>query len=81
MTVYLIVPGDKMVVWAALQRLWLGCLLRIITRGVPTEKNPVLFLVDECAHIGKMQALEDAVTLHARLWASGCGCFSSRSSN
>ena len=73
MTVYLITPPDKMVVWAGLQRLWLGCLLRIITRGKPTEKNPVLFLVDECAHIGKMQALEDAITLHAgfmgiRMW-------------
>ena len=63
MTIYLITPPDKMVVWAGLQRLWLGCLLRIITRGVPSEKNPVLFLVDECAHIGKMQALEDAITL------------------
>ena len=39
---------------------------------MPTEKNPVLFLVDEAAHIGKMQALEDAVTLMRgmgiRLW-------------
>ena len=63
MTVYLIIPGDRLVVWASLLRLWLGCLLRIITRGVPTERNPVLFLVDECAHIGRMQALEDAFTL------------------
>ena len=63
MTLYIIMPSDKMVVWAGLQRLWLGCLLRIITRGVASERNPVLFLVDECAHIGKMQALEDAVTL------------------
>jgi type IV secretion system protein VirD4 len=72
MTVYLITPADKMVVWAGLQRLWLGSLLRIITRGVATEKNPVLFLVDEAAHIAKMQALEDAVTLMRgmgiRLW-------------
>ena len=72
MTIYLITPADKMVVWAGLQRLWLGCLLRIITQGVPTERNPVLFLVDEAAHIGRMQALEDAVTLMRgmgiRLW-------------
>jgi type IV secretion system protein VirD4 len=72
MTVYLITPPDKLVAWAGLQRLWLGCLLRIITRGVATERNPVLFLVDECAHIGRMQALEDAVTLMRgmgiRLW-------------
>src|SRR5207248_4934970 len=63
MTVYIVIPPDKLVVWAGLMRLWLGSLLRIITRGVPTEKNPVLFMVDECAHIGQMQALEDAVTL------------------
>ena len=62
MTVYIIVPGERLVVWASLVRVWLGCLLRIITR-VPTERNPVLFLVDEAAHIGKMQALEDAFTL------------------
>jgi type IV secretion system protein VirD4 len=72
MTVYLVVPADKLVVWAGLQRLWLGCILRIITRGVPTEKNPVLFLVDEAAHIGRMQALEDGITLMRgmgiRLW-------------
>lgn len=72
MTVYIIVPSDKLVVWQGLVRLWLGSILRIITRGVATEKNPVLFLVDECAHIGRMQALEDAVTLMRgmgiRLW-------------
>jgi type IV secretion system protein VirD4 len=72
MTVYLIVPANRLVIWAGLQRLWLGSILRIITRGVPTEKNPVLFMVDECAHIGRMQALEDAVTLMRgmgiRLW-------------
>jgi type IV secretion system protein VirD4 len=63
MTVYLIVPGDKLVIWAGLMRMWLGSILRIITRGKPTEKNPVLFLVDEAAHIGRMQALEDGITL------------------
>ena len=72
MTIYLIVPGDRLTVWAPLLRVWLGSILRIATRGVPTEKNPVLFLIDEAAHIGKMQVLEDAVTLlrgsGIRLW-------------
>lgn len=63
MTIYLIVPADMLVVWAALQRVWLGTLLRVATRGVPTEKNPVLFMIDEAAHIGQMRVLEDAVTL------------------
>jgi type IV secretion system protein VirD4 len=72
MTIYLITPADKMTTWASLQRVWLGSLLRIITQGTPSERNPVLFLVDECAHIGKMQVLEDAITLMRgmgiRLW-------------
>lgn len=63
MTVYIVIPGDRLVVWAGLTRLWLGMLLRIVTRGVPTEQNPVLFLIDEAAHIGKMRSLEDAITL------------------
>ena len=72
MTIYIIVPPDRMVVWAPLWRLWLGSLLRIVTKGVPTEKNPVLFMVDEAAHIGRMQVLEDAITLlrgsGVRIW-------------
>jgi type IV secretion system protein VirD4 len=64
LTVYAIVPGDLLVVWSGWLRVVLGSLLRIITRGKPTEKNPVLFLVDECAHLGgHMQALQDGITL------------------
>ena len=53
MTVYAIVPGDKLVVWSGWLRVVLGSLLRIITRGKPTEKNPILFLVDECGTFGR----------------------------
>ena len=71
-TVYLILPADRLVSLAALQRLWIGTLMNVITRGQPTEKNPVLWLLDEMAHIGRMQAIEDAVTLKRgmgmRLW-------------
>jgi type IV secretion system protein VirD4 len=77
MTVYVIVPGDKLIVWAGWTRMVLGSILRIITRGRPTEKNPVLFLVDEAAHIGRMQAMEDGITLMRgmgiRMWL----CFQS----
>ena len=72
MTVYLVTPSDKLEVWAGLQRMQLGTLIRVITRGQPTEKNPVLFMVDEAAHIGQMRVIEDAVTLMRgmgiRLW-------------
>jgi type IV secretion system protein VirD4 len=63
MTIYLIVPPDRLVIWAGLLRMQIGMLLRIATRGVPTETNPVLFMIDEAAHIGKMQVLSDAITL------------------
>ena len=71
-TVYLILPHDRLSSLAPLQRMWIGTIMRAITRGQPTEKNPVLWLLDEMAHIGHMQPIEDAVTLMRgmgmRLW-------------
>ncbi len=71
-TVYLILPHDRLSSLSALQRMWVGTIMRVITRGEPTEKNPVLWLLDEMAHIGHMRAIEDAVTLMRgmgmRLW-------------
>lgn len=71
-TVYLILPHDKLVTLAPLMRLWVGMILRTITRGVPDDRDRVLFLIDEAAHLGKIQVLEDAVTLMRgmgiRLW-------------
>ena len=62
-TVYLILPHDKLTTLAPLMRVWLGTILRVVTKGGATEKNPVLFIIDEAAHLGKMQALQDALTL------------------
>ena len=71
-TIYLILPHDKLVTLAPLMRLWVGMILRTITRGVPDDRNRVLFLIDEAGHLGKIQVLEDAVTLMRgmgiRLW-------------
>jgi type IV secretion system protein VirD4 len=70
--VFLILPHDRLTSLSRLQRLWIGTIMRRITSGVPTEKSPVLWLLDEMAHIGQMQAIEDAVTLYRgmgmRLW-------------
>ena len=56
----------------ALMRTWIGCTLRLTTQGVPSEKNPILFLLDEAGHLGHMQLLQDAVTVMRgygiRLW-------------
>ena len=60
---YIGIPHDLLVVWAGLMRTWLGSILRICTRGEPTEKNPVLMLIDEAGHLGHMRALQDGITL------------------
>jgi type IV secretion system protein VirD4 len=63
-TVYLCIPPHRMAATGApLLRMWLGSFIRRCTQGVPTEKNPVLFLVDEAGHLGgHLQSLEDAIT-------------------
>lgn len=63
-TVYLCIPPHRMAATGAqLMRMWLGSFIRRCTQGVPSEKNPVLFLVDEAGHLGShLQALEDAIT-------------------
>ncbi len=71
-TIYLVLPHDKLVTLAPIMRVWVGVILRTITEGKPSERNPVLFLLDEAAHLGKMNVLENAVTLMRgmgiRLW-------------
>lgn len=62
-TVYLILPHDKLSTLAPLMRCWLGTILRLTTKHGATEKNPVLFIIDEAAHLGKMEVLQNALTL------------------
>ena len=62
-TVYLILPHDKLTTLAPLMRCWLGTILRVATKHGASERNPVLFIVDEAAHLGRMQAIQDALTL------------------
>lgn len=62
-TVYMVLPHDKLTTLAPLMRCWLGTILRVATKHGATEKNPVLFIIDECAHLGRMQAIQDALTL------------------
>jgi type IV secretion system protein VirD4 len=62
-TIYLILPSDKLASLAPLQRLWIGPIMRASTHGAD-ERNPVLWLLDEVAHIGSIKVLEEAVTLY-----------------
>ena len=71
-TVYLILPHDRLATMSRVQRLFIGTIMRRSTQVMPNERNPVLWLLDEIAHIGHMQAIEDATTLMrsqgVRLW-------------
>jgi type IV secretion system protein VirD4 len=69
---YLILPHDMLVPLQRLQRLWINAVMRRVTSGPPDESRTLLWLLDEFAHIGRMQIIEDAVTLYRgygmRLW-------------
>jgi type IV secretion system protein VirD4 len=62
-TVYLVLPADFLVPMASLMRLWIGCTMRRLMASGIGEHSNVLFIVDEAAHLGRMRAMEDAITL------------------
>lgn len=60
---YYVLPPDRLETLAPLMRLWIGTTLRVLTRGQADESQPVLFLIDEAAQIGRIRILETAITL------------------
>ena len=76
-TVYLILPHDKLTSLAPLQRMWIGTLMRVTTRGEVSEKNQIMWILDEFAHIGRIAAVEDAVTLMRGMGVRLFFCFQS----
>jgi len=71
-TIYLILPAHRLSSHSRVMRLLIAVIMRRITSGTPTERNPVLWFLDEVGHLGRIQAIEDAVTLMRgmgmRLW-------------
>lgn len=62
-SIYLVIPPDKLTSHGALMRLWIGALLKVVmSRSVRPELD-TLFLVDECAQLGPMEELRVAMTL------------------
>ncbi len=61
MTIYLVLPPDRMRAQAALLRLWIGCLLRTVVQGGLQESVKVHFVLDEAASLGHLNALDDAI--------------------
>jgi len=61
MTVYLVLPPERMRAQASLLRLWIGSMLRVVVRNGLQEKNKVHFVLDEAASLQHMECLDDAV--------------------
>jgi type IV secretion system protein VirD4 len=62
-SVYLILPPDRLDAYARWLRLMIGCALRAMARTPGQPKTRVLFLLDEFAHLGRMQPVERDIGL------------------
>jgi type IV secretion system protein VirD4 len=62
-TIYLVLPADKLESHAALLRLWIGTFISIITRRRTLPPQHTLLLVDEAAQLGYLPQLKQAITL------------------
>jgi type IV secretion system protein VirD4 len=63
LSIYLVIPPEKLESHRALLRLWVGTLLTAVARRRHIPRQRTLFLLDECAQLGTMPALRQAVTL------------------
>jgi type IV secretion system protein VirD4 len=63
MTVYVVVPEDKLKIYQPFLRLMMGCALAAAVRGkeFPVPKYKPLLLVDEFAALGRVEALEAGI--------------------
>jgi type IV secretion system protein VirD4 len=62
-SIYLCIPPDKLTSHKSLLRLWVAALMTTILRREERPEKGTLFLLDECAQLGNMPLLEQAVTL------------------
>ncbi len=61
-TVYVIVPPEKIPAHFSLLRVWIGTLLHCAMRRTANATLPTLFLLDEGSHLGSFPQLETAIT-------------------
>lgn len=62
-TVYLVLPPEKLNSHAGLLRLWVGSLIRMVLRRRRRADTSTLFLIDEAAQLGPLDEFRQAVTL------------------
>lgn len=73
MTIYLVIPPDKLKSHGPLLRLWLHCFMTAIMKRQGAPDRSTLFILDEAAQLGPLDALRTITTLAAgygvRLWS------------
>ncbi len=73
MTIYLIVPPDKLSSHGPLLRLWIGSLMKTVMNRRTRPEHDTLFIIDECGQLGALDQLRVAMTLlrgyGLRVWA------------
>lgn len=62
-SIYLVIPPDKLQSHRALLKLWVGTLLKAITSRKHIPHQRTLFFLDECAQLGNFPFLETVITL------------------
>lgn len=62
MTVFLTVPLEYLESHRGLLRLWIASFLRIVAKGGLNERQPVSFVLDEAAALGKLDPIKNALT-------------------
>jgi type IV secretion system protein VirD4 len=62
-SIYLCIPPDKLTSHKALLRMWIAALLTTVLRREKCPEQKTLFILDECAQLGTMPLLEQAVTM------------------
>ncbi len=63
MTIYIVIPPDKLESHGALLRLWIGTLMLTVMGRKRRPKRSTLFLLDECAQLGEFGPLRQSMTL------------------
>lgn len=63
LSIYIIVPPDKLVSHRALLKLWIGVLLKTITSRVTIPDLQTLFMLDEAGQLGHFAYLYNIITL------------------
>jgi type IV secretion system protein VirD4 len=54
MTIYLVIPPNKMKAFVQLIRLWVVSFMYLLTERKVRPEIPTLFIIDECGNFGKM---------------------------